>query len=422
MAKIITQAHFFDYTEIEQLGDLERLDLAFEGIDDENLMQKLEARRKNGRDDYPIRVMWNLLVAMIVFGHKTVDSFRRELSRNSQLRRKCGLRDHGRKKHLVPPSRVFSGFIKSLSEEAEEIAKIFNVQVEELYGLLPGFGKKLAGDGKYIESFARREPKNGQAETDKRTENDAKWSVKEYHYTDKNGNSKVKKEYHFGFKAHVICDVDTELPVAYSVTAANADEKKEMTGLIDDFLLPRKTRLGTADYMLLDRGYDSMDMIKSIKAAGMVPVLDIRNCWKDGEETKQYKDTDIVYNYKGDVYYVDDKGKNRKMKYKGYDKTKKCLRYSHDGKIYKIYTSYDERVFLPVARDSAKFKRIYKGRTTVERLNGRLDRDYMFEDHCIRGLKKMTLMVGLSLIIMNGMAIGKLKNGKEKLRSLTNAS
>ena len=224
---IISEITLFDYTEIEELGDLERLDLALEGIDDEKLMRKLETKRKNGRDDYPVREMWNLLIAMIVFCHRTVDSFRRELSRNSQLRRKCGLQDYKRKKHLVPPSRVFSGFIKMLSDEADEIAEIFNVQVEELYTLIPNFGKKLAGDGKYIESFAKAPAKKNQSDTDNRTENDAKWSVKEYFYTDKNGKQQSKKEYHFGFKAHIICDVGTELPMAYSVTAANADEKKE---------------------------------------------------------------------------------------------------------------------------------------------------------------------------------------------------
>ena len=422
MAKIITQTTLFDYTEIEKLGDLERLNLALEGIDDEKLMQKLETRRKNGRNDYPVRVMWNLLIAMTVFCHKTVDSFRRELSRNSQLRRMCGLSDHGKKKHLVPPSRVFSGFIKALSDEAEEMAGIFNAQLGELYDLVPGFGKKLAGDGKYIDSFARREASKDQTSTDNRTENDAKWSVKEYRYTDKNGKSQVKKEYHFGFKAHIICDVDTELPVAYSVTAANADEKKEMAELLKSSALTNDGRRKTAEYLLLDRGYDSTDMIKAIKGAGIIPVIDIRDCWKDGEETKQYKDKDIVYNYKGEVFYVDEKGECRKMDYEGYDRQKKCLRYSYGGKIHKIYISHDERVFLPIARDSKKFKRIYKGRTSVERLNGRLDRDYMFEDHCIRGLGKMTLMVGLSLVIMNGMAIGKLKNGKEKIRSLKNAA
>jgi hypothetical protein len=155
---------------------------------------------------------------------------------------------------------------------------------------------------------------------------------------------------------------------------------------------------------------------------GITPVVDIRNCWKDGEATKQYKDTDIVYNYKGDVYYVDDQCEMHKMKYEGYDKQKKCLRYSHEGKIYKIYISYDERVFLPIARDSEKFKKLYKGRTSVERLNGRLDRDYMFENHCIRGLKKMRLMVSMSLVIMNGMAIGKLQNDRKGIRSLKTAA
>jgi hypothetical protein len=247
--------------------------------------------------------------------------------------------------------------------------------------------------------------------------------VKEYPYIDSKGQNQVKKEYHFGFKAHLVCDVDTELPMAYSVTTANADEKKEMIKLLENNpLLSKKTSSETAGHMLLDKGYDSIEMIKAVKGKGMIPIIDIRNCWKDNEETHQYKDTDIVYNYKGDVFYVDEKGIKQKMKYAGYDKRKKCLRYSYNGKIYKIYISYDERIFLPIARDSKKFKREYKGRTSVERLNGRLDRDYMFEDHTIRGLEKMTLMVSLSLIIMNGMAIGKLKNNKTELRSLKTAA
>ena len=50
-------------------------------------------------------------------------------------------------------------------------------------------------------------------------------------------------------------------------------------------------------------------MIDRLRDAGIKPVIDIRNCWKDGEETHQYRDTDLVYNYKGDVWYVDEKGK-----------------------------------------------------------------------------------------------------------------
>ena len=144
---------------------------------------------------------------------------------------------------------------------------------------------------------------------------------------------------------------------------------------------------------------------------GIIPIIDIRNCWKDGEETKQHKSTDIVYDYVGQVYYADGAGKKHKMLYKGYDRGKKCLRYEYGGKTYKIYVSYDERVFLPIARDSLKFKRLYKARTSVERLNGRLDRDFMFEGHCLHGLAKTKLMVSLSFIVMNAMALGKIKEG-----------
>jgi len=414
---IVPQITFADYGEIEILGDLERLLLAMLGLCDEELMLRLEARRGNGRNDYPVRVMWNLMIAMKVFGHRTVESFRRELSRNSQLRKLCGLCDFARKKHLVPPARVFSGFLALLMEEQAELDDMFKAQVEELSEELPEFGVNAAGDGKYLDSYANRQSKNPNPDAGMRAENDAEWSVKEYHYEDKNGKAQVKKEYHYGFKAHIICDVKTELPIAYNVLAANSDERKAMMELLEGLSDPVRARMR---HLMLDRGYDSTEMIQAAKSAGIIPIVDIRNCWKDGEATKQYKDTDIVYDYQGNVYIIDDELKQHRMHYEGYDRQKKCLRYSHKGKMYKIYISWDERVFLPVARDSMKFGRLYKGRTAVERLNGRLDRDYMFEDHCIRGLKKMKLMVSLSLIIMNAMALGKIRNGgTDHLAALT---
>ena len=80
--------------------------------------------------------------------------------------------------------------------------------------------------------------------------------------------------------------------------------------------------------------------------------------------------------------------------------------------------STDNRIFVPVARDSKKFKTKYKKRTEVERLNGRLDRDYMFNDHFIRGQEKMELMVDLSFLVMLTMAKGHIKNKQKNIRSL----
>ena len=54
-----------------------------------------------------------------------------------------------------------------------------------------------------------------------------------------------------------------------------------------------------------------------------------------------------------------------------------------------------------------------------ERGNGRLDVSYGFEQHFIRGQKKMELRCGLALVVMLAMAVGRIKeNQKEKMRSL----
>ena len=63
--------------------------------------------------------MLNLIYAMKIFGHRSIESFRRELSRNSQLRIVCGLSEEkfkycGERKHLVSPARVFMGFLNKL--------------------------------------------------------------------------------------------------------------------------------------------------------------------------------------------------------------------------------------------------------------------------------------------------------------------
>ena len=50
----------------------------------------------------------------------------------------------------------------------------------------------------------------------------------------------------------------------------------------------------------------------------------------------------------------------------------------------------------------------------------KVDRDYMFNDHFIRGKKKMDMMLTLSFIIMLSMAKGHIKNNQKNIRSLVN--
>lgn len=83
---IIPQMNLFSWKEIDELRDLERLHLVLEYMPDEELVKALEKKRGNGRNDYPVRAMWNSVLAGIVFQHENIEKLRRELSRNGQLR------------------------------------------------------------------------------------------------------------------------------------------------------------------------------------------------------------------------------------------------------------------------------------------------------------------------------------------------
>jgi len=88
----IPQPQLFQWHEIDTASDLDRLKLVLVALSlvDESLVSYLEAKRGKGRDDYPIRPMWNALIAGIVFQHPTGESLRRELRRNAELRQLCG--------------------------------------------------------------------------------------------------------------------------------------------------------------------------------------------------------------------------------------------------------------------------------------------------------------------------------------------
>ena len=255
---------------------------------------------------------------------------------------------------------------------------------------------------------------------DSRCDMDADFTIKEYYYKDKDGVTQSKKKKFFGYRYHLLADVDYELPIDYIVTKASVGERKQLLKKLNEMDLNKREKIKT---LSADKGYDGEDLIKEIKKYGIKPIIDIKNQWKDGEKTKQYKDTNIVYTYDGDVYYVDDKGEKNSMKYLGYDKIKDKLRYGYNNnKVYSIELSTDERIFTPIARNSNKWKKIYNKRTALERINGRLDRDFNLENNKVRGLKKATVIIDIMMIGMMAMAKGHIINNRlENIRKLKSA-
>ena len=294
---IIPQQTLFVWSDIEKLGDLERLRLVLEYMPDEELMRTLEKERGKGRDDFPVRAMWNSVLAGLVFEHKSIESLRRELSRNGQLRFMCGFKSNKE----VPEAYIYSRFFKKLYKKEEMINDIFNKLVDELEELLPGFGTNLAIDGKAIPSLSPRENKN--KKEDGRRDLDANWGKKEYKGKKEDGTAWSKVVKWFGYKLHLIVDSDYELPVAFEVTKASSSEVKQAHTMIDDLKETHPELIEKSEVLTADRGYDDVKLHKKLwNENDIKPVIDIRNMWKDKDETRLLMGYEnVVHNYKGNI-------------------------------------------------------------------------------------------------------------------------
>lgn len=412
----ITQLSIF---ENNQLGDLEKLNEVMDALPDEALITTMEKERGKGRNDYPILTMWRAFLASFVFQHPTIAALIRELNRNSQLREVCGfqtriiqMKKGDYRYQMAPTEAAFSRFVKNLMQHQELLDGMFHELVDGMYTSLNGFGEILALDGKIIPSYAIRPNKN--SESDGRRDTEANVTLKTYTSTTPAGEKVTSKKTWFGYRLHLIVDATYELPVAYEVTKASEGEPTVAKRLIKNLGVRQAKE---CRYFLADRGYDGTPLLELIESKDMVPIIDIKNQWAKDTHTKQYRDTDLIYTYNGQVFFVDDRGKEVELVYKGYDKSSDSLRYGfkpqhQDSRIFRIKRVEDRRVFSKVARNSPKFKRLYKKRTAIERVNGRLDRDFLFEHHTIRGKKKMNLFITVSFLVMLAFAKCRISENK----------
>ena len=431
---IIPQRQLFSWKEIENLADLERFSLLLKHLPDEQLMQSLESHRGKGRDDYPIRAMWNSILAGIVYQHASIESLRRELMRNAQLRQLCGF-DLLKGIDAVPSSNAYTNFLKRLIDHADMIDSVFHELVDRLSELLEGFGHVLAIDSKAIKSRARRvSPRSG---VDLRGEIDADKGFKTYRGRRSDGSTWETVKSWFGFKLHLIVDAEYELPVAYSVTKASASDLTVGKKMIDDLAVERPSVLEIAQLLLGDKAYDDTGLITKLwDEHNIKPVIDIRDLWKIDGARLVHGQTNVSHDYRGTVYcHCPVQWVKRPMAFGGFEKDRGTLKYRCSARHYglecagrerchisdniRIDIESNRRIFTPLARSSYKWKTIYKKRSAVERVNSRMDESFGFEKHFIRGVRKMKVRCGLALIVMLGMAYGRVRQKQyERLRSL----
>lgn len=280
----------------------------------------------------------------------------------------------------------------------DELDSVFARLVEDASSLLPDLGRVLAIDSKAINSLAKRP--NDEKHQDGRRDADADFGRKECHGRREDGTLWQKTVIWFGYKLHLMVDATYELPVGFSVTKAAVADITEGHKVIDRLADQHPEIMNRCEVLTADKGYDDTKLLTKLWDEHKVkPVIDIRDMWRDGEETRLLEGKgNIVYDYKGTVYcYCPATNKRLEMAFGGFEKDRETLRYrcpamhygiSCKGKAQcrtrggvRIPLAENRRIFTPLARSSYKWEAYYKKRTAVERVNGRLDEGYGFEKH-----------------------------------------
>jgi hypothetical protein len=227
----------------------------------------------------------------------------------------------------------------------------------------------------------------------------------------------------FGYQFHLLVDVKHEVTVAYQIASTKAGDNDVLPDVVAQAQanLP-KGRIQTLAY---DLAADDEKVHDFLHEQGIEPVIKHRSLWKsararllpghDGTST-------IVHDEAGTLYCYDKVSEppvRHRLAYIGHEPERGTLKYrcpaQHEdwtcpmsdicnagksyGKTVRIKQQEDLRRFPPIPRATKQFERLYKGRTAVERVHGRLKIYWGADDGNLVGAPRFHGFLGTVLVV-----------------------
>lgn len=371
------------------------LESVFEALPDAPLLEALEATRWTGRPGYPIRVMWRSLVASFFLGIVHDTDLIRALQSNPLLAEACGIDwPDG-----VPSKFAYCRFRKKLVGFSDLVACLLTECVDRLREALPDFGQTIAVDATDIKAWA-----NG---LHQETDPDAGTGAK---------HKSSRRVFWYGYKIHLAADADSELPVWFTVTAANVYDGKHLAPVLNE----ARSRFDwfRPSHVLADKGYDGQECFRYVgEDLNAIPVIDVQKRRAGRAREGQPCEAQPVITPDGVRYRCE------RLPY-----DPKCPRFGKcpllpvfvDSPLNPLTTqTYYER-YSPFPYGSQEWKTLYNKRVSVERVFGRLKGYRKLDALRTRRLPKVWLHVAMSVLAMNGSALAKVQADKlNELRACT---
>lgn len=414
--RIATTKPLFAWDCLQDSPTLQTIKQLLAAIPDGKLLESLRRARGKGRGDYPVQTLWGVLVLTIGLRHPHIEACLGELCRNESLRQLIGIESEKK----VPKKWNMSRFLEVLGQEPHRtlLHEVFDGMIERLGQVVPDLGRETAGDATGLS--ARRKAKAANAKEAEEGLPQASGGRKEY--TDDAGRVTHVVEW-FGFKLHLLVDVKHEVALSYQITDTKAGDGETLPPVLAKAQanLP-KGRIKTLAY---DKAADTNPVHRLLSKAKIKPVIQNRSLWTEEHERMlpgHDGTSNIVYDEAGTVHCYDRESEpmvRHRMAYIGYEPQRETLKYrcpaKHEGwtcpmsKICNRGKSYgltvrvpreiDLRRFPALPRATKKFERLYKGRTAVERVNGRLKIFWGADDGNITGSRRFFAQVGVVMVV-----------------------
>lgn len=392
-------------------------------IPDGPLLHGLNQHRGRGRNDYPIHVLWGVVLLTPLLRHTSTDSCLAELRRNEGLRRLIGIESESK----VPKKWNISRFLDSLGTEPHlsRVREIFDRIVEMLGQAVPDLGRDTAGDSTWL--HGRRKSSEAAVKIEM-AEGLPQASGGRKEYQDDEGVVTRVVEW-FGYKLHLLVDVKHEVALAYQVTSTKAGDGETLPSLLQQAQnnLPNQ-RIATLAY---DKAADDNHVHRLLSVARIKPLIQNRSLWKEEQERMlpgHDGRSNVVYDEAGTLHCYDRTSQpmvRHPMAYIGHEPSRQTIKYRcparhegwdcpHDshcnagkkyGKTVRVDRTIDLRRFPPIPRATKKFERMYKGRTSVERVNARLKLFWGVDDGNITGGRRFAAQVGVVMVVHAGLAL-----------------
>lgn len=392
-------------------------------IGDGPLLEGLRNWRGRGRNDYPVHVLWGVVLLTPLLRHTSTDACLAELARNEGLRRLIGIESEDK----VPKKWNVSRFMETLGQEPHRsrLTEIFDKIIERLGAAIDDLGQDTAGDSTWLHA---RGKSSEAAVKGEEAEGLPQPAGGRKEYTDDDGQVTRVVEW-FGYKLHLLVDVKHEVVLAYETTSTKAGDGETLPGLLKQAQsnLP-PGRIATLAY---DKAADNNHVHRLLAKQNIKPLIQNRSLWKEEHEKMlpgHDGNSNVVYDEAGTLHCYDRTSEpmvRHQMAYIGHEPARETLKYRcparhggwhcpHDeqcnaGKVYgktvRVKRSIDFRRFPPIPRATKKFERMYKGRTAVERVNARTKLFWGVDDGNITGARRFVARVDVVMIVHAGLAL-----------------